>query len=87
VLTVLLQARGTVVVVLARPVLEVKLSSAWVEPLVQGRIVVVNTARSVARLTNEAAALCNSQAAELAKTIVVANASPGGSLADLGTHW
>jgi predicted Rossmann fold nucleotide-binding protein DprA/Smf involved in DNA uptake len=87
VLTVLLQARSPVVAVLARPVQGAKLPPAWAEPLAQGRMVVVSSATAAKRLTREAAALRNTQVAQLATTIVVAHASPGRSLADLLAQW
>ena len=86
-LTVLLQARSPVVAVLARPVGSAKLPAAWAEPLAQGRMAVVSSISTAARLTSEAAALRNAQVAQLATSIVVAHASPGGSLAGLVAQW
>jgi predicted Rossmann fold nucleotide-binding protein DprA/Smf involved in DNA uptake len=87
VLTVLLQARSSVVVVLARPVDSATLPPAWGEALAQGRMAVVSSATAAMRLTHEAAALRNAQVAQLATSIVVAHASPGGSLANLVAQW
>ncbi|MBA3056826.1 MAG: DNA-processing protein DprA [Gammaproteobacteria bacterium] len=87
VLTVLLQARSPVVVVLARPVDGAKLPSAWVEPMAQGRVAVVSSVATAKRLTVERATLRNAQVAQLATNIVVAYASSGGSLADLLAKW
>ena len=87
VLTVLLQARSPVVAVLARPVQGAKLPPAWDEPLTRGRMAVVSSVSAVTRLTHEAAALRNAQAAQLATSMVVAHASPGGSLANLVAQW
>lgn len=87
VLTVLLQARSPVVAVLARPVGGAKLPPAWAEPLAQGRMAVVSSVDAVTRLTTEAATLRNVQVAQLATSIVVAHASPGGSLAGLVARW
>ena len=86
-LTVLLQARSPVVAVLARPVSSAKLPPAWAEPLAQGRMAVVSSVNTLTRLTSEAAALRNAQVAQLATSIVVAHASPGGSLAALVAQW
>ena len=86
-LTVLLQARSPVVAVLARPVSSAKLPAAWAEPLAQGRMAVVSSVSTLTRLTSEAAALRNAQVAQLATSIVVAHASPGGSLAALVAQW
>ena len=87
VLTVLLQARSPVVAVLARPVLGAKLPPAWAEPVAQGRMAVVSSASVAKRLTHEAAAVRNAQVAQLATSIVVAHASPGGSLENLVEQW
>ena len=86
-LTVLLQARSPVVAVLARPVSSAKLPAAWAEPLAQGRMAVVSSISTPTRLTSEAATLRNAQVAQLATSIVVAHASPGGSLAGLVAQW
>ena len=86
-LTVLLQARSPVVAVLARPVGSAKLPPAWAEPLAQGRMAVVSSVSTVTRLTSEAATLRNAQVAQLATSIVVAHASPGGSVAGLMAQW
>lgn len=87
VLKVLIQARSPVVAVLARPVSRAKLPPAWAEPLAQGRMAVVSSVSAVSRLTSEAATLRNAQVAQLASSIVVAHASPGGSLAGLVARW
>ncbi len=87
VLTVLLQARSPVVAVLARPVDSAKLPPAWIEPMAQGRMAVVSSVATAKRLTIEGASLRNAQVAQLATNIVVAYASPGGSLAGLLAQW
>jgi len=87
VLTVLLQARSPVMVVLARPVGDAKLPSEWAEPLAQGRMAVVSSAVTAGRLTEERAAGRNHVVAQLASQIVVAHASPGGRLAALCDQW
>jgi hypothetical protein len=87
VLAVLLQAHSPVVAVLARPVLGAKLPLAWAEPVAQGRMAVVSGVGVAKRLTQEAAAVRNAQVAQLATSIVVAHASPGGSLANLVAQW
>lgn len=88
VLTVLLQARSSVVVVLARPVQGVKLPPEWAEPLAQGHLAaVVSVATTATRLTGEVATARNHLVAQLATNIVVAHASPGGALASLLAQW
>ncbi len=87
VLTVLLQARSSVVVVLARPVQSAKLPPAWAEPLAQGHLAVVSVATTATRLTGELATARNHLVAQLATNIVVAHASPGGALASLLAQW
>lgn len=87
VLTVLLQARSSVVVVLARPVQGAKLPPEWAEPLAQGHLAVVSVATTATRLTGEVATARNHLVAQLATNIVVAHASPGGALASLLAQW
>ena len=87
VLKVLIAARSPVVAVLARPVQGAKLPPEWAEPLEQGRMAAVSCVATAKRLTHEEAATRNAQVAQLANAIVVAYASPGGSLATLVTQW
>ncbi len=87
VLRVLLTAHSPVVAVLARPVLGAKLSPEWVEPLTQGRMVVISAATRNSRLTEKLAKLRNGWTAQLASQIVVAHASPGGHLDSLCHDW
>lgn len=87
VLTVLLQARSPAVAVLARPVDGAKLPTEWAEPLAQGHLTVVSSATKLARLTQDAATARNDHVAQLADDIVVAYASPSGTLADLCAQW
>ncbi|MBK5204938.1 MAG: hypothetical protein JJD98_05880 [Polaromonas sp.] len=87
VLTVLLQARSSVVVVLARPVQSAKLPPEWAEPLAQGHLAVVSVATTATRLTGEVATARNHLVAQLATNIVVAHASPVGALASLLAQW
>ena len=87
VLKVLIQARSPVVAVLARPVSGAKLPPEWVEPLNQGLMTVVSANLTTTRLTSEVAMARNRLVAQLAKTIVVAHASPGGGLASLMAQW
>ncbi|MGB4116913.1 MAG: DNA-processing protein DprA [Polaromonas sp.] len=87
VLKVLIQARSPVVVVLARPVGGAKLPPEWVRPLNQGLMAVVSANMTTTRLTNEVAMARNNLAAQLATTILVAHASPGGGLAGLVAQW
>lgn len=87
VLKVLIQARSPVVAVLARPVGGAKLPPEWIEPLNQGLMAVVSANLTTTRLTDEVAMARNTLVAQLATTIVVAHASPGGRLADLVAQW
>jgi predicted Rossmann fold nucleotide-binding protein DprA/Smf involved in DNA uptake len=87
VLKVLIQARSPVVVVLARPVGSAKLPPEWVEPLSQDLMATVSANLTTTRLTNEVAMARNNLAAQLATTILVAHASPGGGLAGLVAQW
>jgi predicted Rossmann fold nucleotide-binding protein DprA/Smf involved in DNA uptake len=86
-LKVLIQARSPVVVVLARPVGGAKLPPEWGEPLRLGLMTVVSASLTTTRLTNEVAMARNNLAAQLATTILVAHASPGGGLAGLVAQW
>jgi predicted Rossmann fold nucleotide-binding protein DprA/Smf involved in DNA uptake len=87
VLSVLLQARCPVVVVLARSVKGARLPAAHMTALEQGHMAVVSPAMRNQRLTQELAAQRNAWVAELAHQIVVGHASPGGQLAALCEHW
>ena len=87
VLKVLVQARSPVVAMLARPVKEAKLPSEWTEPMAQGHLTVVSVANTGARLTGEVAMARNQLVFELATDIVVAHASPGGTLAGFLAQW
>lgn len=87
VLKVLIQARSPVVVVLARPAENAKLPPEWAEPLTQGHLAVVSTATKALRLTQNAATDRNELAARLAGAIVVAHASPDGTLAGCCGRW
>ncbi len=87
VLKVLMAAGSPVVVVLARPVEGAKLPPEWAKPLTQGRMAVVSTVATMGRLTQPLANERNGLVAQLAQTIVVAHASPGGSLAGRLNQW
>ena len=84
---VLIQARSPVVAVLARPVSGAKFPPEWVEPLNQGLMAVVSAYLIATRLTSEVAMARNRLVAQLATTLVVAHASPGGGLASLMAQW
>ena len=73
--------------VLARPVSGAKLSPEWVEPLNQGLMAVVSANLTTTRLTNEVAMARNNLVAQLATTVLVAHASPGGRLSSLVAQW
>ena len=86
-LKVLLIARSPVIVVLARPIEDATLPPAWTEPMAKGYMAAISCTNSVKRLTTEGAWLRNGHVARLASAVVVAHASPGGSLAGLLTQW
>ncbi len=87
VLKVLIQARSPVIAVLARPVSGAKLPPEWVEPLNLSVMAVVSANMTTIRLTDEVATARNNLTAQLANTIVVAHACPGGGLAGLVAQW
>ncbi len=87
VLKVLLTARSPVIAVLTRPLQGSKLPPAWQESMAKGRMAVISCTPDIKRLTIEGAELRNRHIARMASAIVVAHASPGGSLAGLITQW
>lgn len=87
VLKILIAAHSPAVVVLARPLDGAKLPSEWVAPLTLGHLAVVSHVATANRLTRELADARNMQVAQLAQNIVVAHASPNGSLAKLLHQW
>jgi predicted Rossmann fold nucleotide-binding protein DprA/Smf involved in DNA uptake len=87
VLTVLLQARSPVVAVLARPLTSAKLPNTWHQALSEGLMTVVSPARTKNRLTQQLAAQRNNLVAQLAKDIVIAHVSEGGSLFKQAVQW
>lgn len=87
VLQVLLQARSPVVVVLARPVADAKLSTDWKAAILEGRMAVVSACSETKRLTSEHAIQRNELAAQLADAIFIAHASAGGVLAGQASTW
>jgi hypothetical protein len=87
VLKVLITACSPAVVVLGRPLEGAKLPPEWVAPLRLGRLAVVSHVATARRLTRQLADARNMQVAQLAQKIVVAHASPNGSLAKLLTQW
>ena len=80
VLRLLLEAGGTAVLVLARPVAGATLRSAWRSALDAGRMAVVSQGTGSRRLTEQAADDRNDLAAQLADEIVTAHDSSGGRL-------
>ena len=87
VLRLLMEARSSVVVVLARPVAGASLNSAWHDALGAGKMAVVSRSASTQRLTEQVADDRNELAARLADRIVVAHASPGGHLSYQCARW
>ena len=73
--------------VLTRPLDGAKLPPEWTEPLTQGHLAVVSQVTTANRLTRQLADARNMQVAQLAQKIVVAHASPNGSLTKLLTQW
>lgn len=87
VLQLLLQARSPVVVVLARPVIDAQLKPDWKAAIAAGCMAVVSASTETERLTSKQAAQRNELVAQLAESIVIAHASPGGGLARQGEVW
>lgn len=87
VLHLLLQARSPVVAVLARPVIDAKLKPNWKTAIVEGRMAVVSASTETERLTSKQAAQRNELVAQLAESIVIADASAGGGLARQREAW
>ena len=87
VLKVLMAADSPAVAVLARPLQGATLPTEWVDPLAKGHMAVVSSIATVSRLTQQLATERNALAARLAERIVVAYASPNGSLAAQLSHW
>ena len=80
VLHLLLEARSPVVAVLARPVEGARLKPDWKTDIAEGRMAVVSACTQAERLTREPALRRNEMAAQLAESIVIAHATPGGGL-------
>ena len=74
-------------VVLARPVANASLHSAWRDALTTGKMAVVSASAITHRLTAQAASDRNQLAARLADRIVMAYASPGGHLSRQAERW
>ena len=87
VLQVLLQARNPVVLVLARPVADAKLSPDWLAAIADGYMTVVSASTKTQRLTNALAAQRNELTVKLATSVVIAHASPTGGLAAQCEFW
>ncbi len=87
VLEVLLAARASAIVVLARDAVGARLPPAWVKALQHGTLAVVSTQVGAPRLTAELAARRNEVVVRLADRCVVAHATPGGGLAAQVAHW
>lgn len=90
VLKVLLAAGSPAVAVLARPVAGARLTPEWRAALEKGSLVVVSSdtgETSARRLTQQLATERNTLVAQLAQNLVVAHASPVGSLAAQVVVW
>lgn len=86
-LRLLMEAGGSTVVVLARPVSGAMLDSTWHGAIGAGRMAVVSRAARTQRLAEQAAHDRNDRAARLANQIVVGHASPDGTLARQCARW
>ena len=87
VLRLLLEGKGTAVVVLARSVGTATLPSTWRAALGAGRMAVVSRSTSAQRLTEQGAEDRNDLAAQLADRIAIAHISPGGRLNQQCVRW
>lgn len=87
VLEVMLAAHAPVVIVIARKLEAASLPDAWREAVQAGTIAVVSMDESQQRLTAELAMRRNHWIAHRAAHIVIAEASPGGSLASCVAQW
>ncbi|MCA3239449.1 MAG: DNA-processing protein DprA [Curvibacter sp.] len=87
VLTVLMAAGSPTVVVLARPVQDAKLPPEWHDPLAHRRMAVISGVDKADRLTQQSATERNALVVRLAHSVVVAHASPTGSLAAQMAQW
>jgi len=87
VLKVLMAAGSPAVAVLARPVQGAKLPPEWTGPLAKGHMAVVSVVATASRLTQPLASERNARVARLAQKIMVAHASPNGSLAEQLGQW
>ena len=87
VLTLLLQARSPVVLVLARPIAGARLSRACVHAIGDGIMAVVSTTKNSRRLTREEAAQRNDVVTQLASRVVIAYASVDGDLYGQAQAW
>jgi len=87
VLQVLMAAGSPAVVVLARPVQKATLPPEWSGPMAEGCMAVVSSMATASRLTQQLAIERNVLAARLADRIVVAHASPDGTLAAQVRYW
>ena len=87
VLQLLLHARSPAVAVLARSLKDARLPAAWEPAAKAGHMAVVSAASQSARLTTQRATERNNLAAQLAKSIVVAHASDGGTLSKQCGDW
>ena len=86
-LRLLLEAGGSAVMELARPVANASLRSAWHDALAAGKLAVVSAAETTHRLTEKYATARNDLAARLADRIAIAYASPGGQLSQQVEGW
>jgi predicted Rossmann fold nucleotide-binding protein DprA/Smf involved in DNA uptake len=87
VLQLLLYARSPTVAVLARPLKDALLPTAWEAATTAGHMAVISATSQSNRLTTKRATERNNLAAQLAKSIVVAHASDGGTLSRQCEGW
>jgi len=87
VLEVILAAHAPVVIVIARKLEAASLPAAWHDAVQAGTVAVVSMDDTQQRLTAEQATRRNNWIASQAAHIVVAEATPGGSLASCLAQW
>lgn len=87
VLQLLLHARSPAVAVLARPLKDARFPADWELATKAGHMAVVSATSQSTRLTAKRATERNNLAAQLAKSIVVAHASDGGTLSKQCDDW
>ena len=86
-LELLLEAGSPAVVMLACSIKSARLPNSWLEAIRHGHLVIVSATDVSPQVTEQRAAARNHMAARLATNIVIAHASPGGSLEAQAGIW